>query len=126
MKQRVFFFSLAIVALIAACTPAQSASGKFNGTYTSDSLPVTSGSGILTIEPDGADLINFHFTSTGNPDINLTGVTVNQQTVYNYTYYQYMYDAGSTYVSGVFHPADNHTEFYYENGTLDFNFDGTK
>ncbi len=77
MKRIQLFLLAGIVVFMASCqTVAEKVSGNYSGTYSANGVPVTSGSGTLTLTPDGDKRVDMVFVSAGNPDITIQDVDI--------------------------------------------------
>ena len=76
MKKNLMILSAVVVALLASCSPAAVASGKYSGTFSSTNLPSSSGTATANVTTNGDDKVNITISSSGNPDFSATGVGV--------------------------------------------------
>ncbi len=78
MKTNKVFLGIVAVAMIilASCSPAQIASGKYSGNYSATGVPSTSGTATVTVTENGADAVDIVASSSGNPDFIATNVSV--------------------------------------------------
>lgn len=117
-----------IIALVGACTPAQSVSGKYTGTYTGSGLAVTSGSGTLTVTENGADNINVLFSSSGNIDYTTSNISVTRLSFLGITYYDFTLNAYPWSVYGNMYENNREISYTLNSDTSSFyiSFEGTK
>ncbi len=130
MKPNLYTYTVVIVlifsGLLFSCGPSGMTSGTYNGTFTSDSLPNSSGDGTLTITMNG-EKVDIKFESVGNPTITQTGVTVVDQTPYGANNYAFNFDDGVDYLGGTYIP-DNlkYIHIGCVKGQYDYDFTGFK
>ncbi len=126
---KLFISAVAMMALIfTACSPAQSTSGKYSGTYSGSGMSVNSGNGTLTITENGADNINIVFSSAGNSDVTTTNVSVTRLSLLGITYYDLDLNVYPWSAYGTFYENTREMSYTLNNDTSSFyvSFDGTK
>jgi hypothetical protein len=80
MNTRIIFFFLFGSIFLFSCKFTEQPTGVYTGTYTPNSwsatntLPVASGNGTLTVTDAGNDQVNAVFTSPGNPDVTINNL----------------------------------------------------
>lgn len=83
-----------------ACTPSQTASGTYHGTFTGLGLPNNSGNATAYITENGADQVNINMQCDGNPEYQITGVAVTKMTFYGQVYYSLSFNNDPWSLSG--------------------------
>lgn len=111
-----------------ACSPAQSVSGKYTGTYSGSGMSVNSGNGTLTITENGTDNINILFSSAGNSDYTASNVSVTRLSLLGITYYDLDLNVYPWSAYGTFYENTREMSYTLNNDTSIFyvSFDGTK
>jgi hypothetical protein len=84
LMRKTVLISIVAGLVLVACKFSELPTGTYQGTYdksnygSSDTLPVSSGTGILTVTKDDENHVNILFESAGNPNVNISHVRVDR------------------------------------------------
>lgn len=129
MKTKFLIIPAVVALVLASCSPAQIASGTFTGSYSASGLPNSGGTGSVTVSEDGADMVNIKANSSGNPEFNVSGITVTKLALPGITQVSFFksgdYDIDG-YVVEVGGIKTLSLDIYNNLDTTSFSFSGTK
>ncbi len=128
MKKLLIITSALALGFLAACTPAQSVSGTYTGTYSGSGMPVNSGNATVVISENGANNVHMVIQSSGNPDYTASNVTVVRTSIFGITYYSFNLNNYPWTVNGDWFETSRELDFTLTNDTSFFNihFTGIK
>lgn len=99
MKSKLIIIPAVMAIILASCSPAQIASGTFSGGYSSTGMPNNSGTATVTVTEDGADMVNIKANASGNPEMQISGITVTKISLPGITQVS-LYKSGDIVVDG--------------------------
>ena len=79
MKKYLLIIAFIFIIILAACSPAQTISGTYNGTYIASNFIVNSGNGTILLNSNDPKTVDMVFKSTGNPDFIINSIKVSKK-----------------------------------------------
>lgn len=125
MRNQLLILALFITVIIFSCTPAQSVSGTYTGSYSGSNMPNTSGSATVIISENGTDKVNIAIQSSGNPEYTASNVTVNRINIFGIVYYDLSLYVYPWTLNGDMYEASGELNFTLSNDTSSFYFSFT-
>ena len=128
MPKSLYLFLILVGLTAFACTPAQSVSGSYNGTYSGSGLNVNSGNATVTVTGVGDNLVDINLSSVGNPGYSSDNVVVTKYTILGFTSYDLALNVYPWTLDGTMYELDNSLDYTLSNDTPFFylSFDGSK